>query len=181
MRIDIEIGEDDDAYLWAKKQSDSVNAIGHIGTHIDCYTRIPCTNKFNLPVSVIDCSKNMPKLKDLTGINIKSKVLILYTGVLGKYGYGSREYSRANTFLDEHVLDYILSLSPSYILIDACGIGNHGKEHIKFDKKCEGHNCFVIENILLDNDIIKKIKGVEIKVDTQSLSTGKKCEVKAIF
>ncbi len=29
------------AYEWAKNQSDSVSAFGHIGTHIDCYESEP--------------------------------------------------------------------------------------------------------------------------------------------
>jgi len=177
-KLSINISEDHSAYLWAKKQSDSVNALGHIGTHIDCYSNSPSESIFELDAVVIDCLNRMPIISDIENINIEGKAVILYTGVLKKYGYGTEEYGRANTFLSELVLDDILKCRPKFILIDSCGIGNHGEEHIEFDKKCEKENCFVIENILLDDDV-KSITRVRIEVDIDSKSTGKPCNVYA--
>lgn len=56
-RLDIELDLDHPAYLWAKKQSDSVNALGHIGTHLDCYTSSPEELYYDLECIVFDCSK----------------------------------------------------------------------------------------------------------------------------
>ena len=180
-KLSIDIAEDHSAFLWAKKQSDSVNAIGHIGTHIDCYSNSPSESIFELDTVVIDCLNRMPIISDIENLNIEGKAIILYTGVLNKYGYGSVEYGQVNTFLLEPVLDEILKSRPKFILIDSCGIGNHGNEHITFDKKCEKENCFVIENIFLDDQIASSIKRIKIEVDIDSKSTGKPCNVYAII
>ena len=174
------IKENHPAYSWAKQQSDSVNAIGHIGTHIDCYTRTPKESNYKLKVLVIDCRAGMPDVNDLSEYTITDKALILYTGVCDKYGYGTKEYGNAETFLSEESLILILSQKPKFILIDGCGIGKHGEEHIKFDKKCEENDCFVIENILLTKEIVDNIKEVDISIELEYNSTGKPCKVISI-
>ncbi len=179
-KLSLELSKEHPAYLWAKKQSDSVNALGHIGTHIDCYTASPSEAVYELEAELINCLNNMPKIPDIEKRNIQGKALILYTDVLNKHGYGTEKYGKANTFLSEPVLDYILSLEPKFILIDSCGIGNHGDEHIKFDKKCERQNCFVIENIFMNQTIAKSIGSIKIKIETNNSSTGKPCEVYAV-
>ena len=179
--LSLEISKDHPAYLWAKKQSDSVNALGHIGTHIDCYSTSPTESIYELDVELINCSKGMPEIIDIESRNITDKALILYTGVLNKYGYGTKEYGEADTFLSETVLDSILSLKPKFIIIDSCGIGNHGSEHIKFDKKCEKSGCFVIENIFMDEAVAKSIIRAQIKIDLNNPSTGKPCQVFAVI
>ncbi len=63
--LHIEISEENPAYLWAKKQSDSVNAMGHIGTHLDCYTKVPVYNAYKLDVAVFDCRDLMPEARIL--------------------------------------------------------------------------------------------------------------------
>ncbi|MGZ2371684.1 cyclase family protein [Ancylomarina sp. YFZ004] len=179
-KLSLELSKEHPAYLWAKKQSDSVNALGHIGTHIDCYTLSPSEANYELEAVLLNCFNNMPKISDIDKINIRGKALILYTDVLNKHEYGTEEYGKANTFLSEPVLDYILSLEPKFILIDSCGIGNHGDEHIKFDKKCERKKCFVIENIFMNQTIAKSIANIKIKIETNNSSTGKPCEVYAV-
>ena len=179
-KLNIEIQEEHPAYEWAKKQSDSVNALGHIGTHIDCYSKVPTESHYELDVELIDCLKEMPSKEVIENIDLKGKAVILYTDTLNKYGYGSKEYGEANTFLTENVLDFILSGKPRFIVIDSCGIGNHGEEHIKFDKKCEKEGCFVIENILINDFIAKSITQLEIKLDINNSSSGKPCEIYAI-
>lgn len=179
-KLSLELDKDHSAFLWAKKQSDSVNALGHIGTHIDCYTASPSEVSYELEVELINCFNNMPKIADIEKRNIRGKALILYTDVLNKHGYGTEKYGQANTFLSEIVLDYILSLEPKFILIDSCGIGNHGDEHIKFDKKCEHKDCFVIENIFMNKTIAKSIASIKIDIETRNSSTGKPCQVYAV-
>jgi len=179
-RLDIIIDDDHPAYLWAKKQSNSVNAFGHIGTHIDCYSTTPDESYFVSEIVLIVCTERMPSVQSIKNIDLKGKALLLYTGALNIYGYGTKEYGEAQTFLSEDVLNEILIGQPRFILIDACGIGTHGEQHIRFDKMCENHNCFVIENILLNDEIVNTIQKVEITVDLNSKSTGKLCKVNAI-
>ncbi|WP_439185811.1 hypothetical protein [Carboxylicivirga taeanensis] len=179
-KLSLELSEEHPSYLWAKKQSDSVNALGHIGTHIDCYTVSPKESEYELEVELIRCFNEMPQITEIKKRNLKDKALILYTNVLNKFGYGTKEYGEANTFLSEPVLDYVLALKPKFILIDSCGIGNHGEEHIKFDKKCETSGCFVVENIFMNQTIAELISDIRIKIDINNHSTGKPCHVYAI-
>ncbi|WP_282016006.1 hypothetical protein [Marinifilum flexuosum] len=179
-KLSLELSKEHPSYLWAKRQSDSVNALGHIGTHIDCYTASPKESEYELEAELIRCFNGMPEINEIEKRNIRGKALILYTDVLNKFEYGTKEYGEANTFLSETVLDYILSLEPKFILIDSCGIGNHGDEHIRFDKKCETNGCFVVENIFMNQTIAELITNIRIKIDISNPSTGKPCQVYAI-
>ncbi|MCT4671998.1 MAG: cyclase family protein [Prolixibacteraceae bacterium] len=180
-RLDIELNLDHPAYLWAKKQSDSVNALGHIGTHLDCYTSSPEELYYDLECIVFDCTHKMVELEDIASSDMEGKAVILHTNLLHSVGYGSKEYGEAKTFLSEAVLEYILSQKPKFILIDACGIGNHGDEHILFDKKCEANNCYVIENVFLDKQIVENLERIVIEISEHGSLTGKPCSVKALL
>ena len=67
-----------------------------------------------------------------------------------------------------------------FIVIDSYGIGSHGDEHIRFDKRCESNGCFVIENVNLSQSVIGTIKKLQIEFDKSSKSTGKRCKVTAL-
>lgn len=177
--LHIEIPEEHPAYQWAKSQSDSVNAFGHIGTHIDCYTAAPSKNAYKVDVAIFDCTKAMPSASHFAEADVAGKAVILYTGVLESTGYGSDAYGKCNTFLEKEALTTLLENAPAFIVIDACGIGNHGEEHKSFDKQCEKQDCFVIENVLLTKDIVSSLRRLHITVDLESPSTGKRCQVLA--
>lgn len=176
-KLSIEITQNHSAYKWAKQQSDSVEAIGHIGTHIDCYTKAPDLSVYEISTVFHDCKESMPDEINIENLEIEGKAFILYTGILDRVGYGSKEYGNSDSFLKEEVLDKILSKNPKFILIDACGIGNHGREHIAFDKKCEEHDCFVIENVCITDAIARNVNNVQIMIDLENGSTGKRCQV----
>ncbi|MBF9018113.1 MULTISPECIES: cyclase family protein [unclassified Oceanispirochaeta] len=180
-KLSIEINSEHPSYIWAKNQSNSVNAFGHIGTHIDCYTKEPDKSHFELEVVTINCSNKMPSSKELKSLDISGKAVLLYTGNLETNGYGTPEYGAECTILKEDVLDQLLSKHPSFIMIDSYGIGAHGEEHISFDKKCEFYNCFVIENLCVSGNIAESIRDVIIEIDKTSDSTGKKCLVTAKY
>ncbi|WP_319469022.1 hypothetical protein [uncultured Pseudodesulfovibrio sp.] len=178
--LHIEISEENPAYLWAKKQSDSVNAMGHIGTHLDCYTKVPVDNAYKLDVAVFDCRNLMPVAKDFDQHPLQGKAVLLFTDTLNTKGYGGTDYGAANTFFTQDALDALLRQSPAFILIDGCGIGNHGEEHQRFDKQCEMNGCFVIENVLLTEDVVRTVKKIDIRIDLETPSTGKRCDVFAL-
>jgi len=175
--LHISLDEMHPAYQWAKKQSDSVNALGHIGTHIDCYSKEPICSVYEVGTVVVDCRKAMPSVDELELLNCNGKLVVLYTSILRTCGYGNKEYGDSDSFLNEESLDALLAQNPKFIAIDACGIGSHGEEHIRFDKKCEANNCFVIENVFLDDDIISSLKRVKIEIDIDCQSTGKPCKI----
>jgi kynurenine formamidase len=175
--LSIEVSQNHSAYKWAKEQSDSVEVTGHIGTHIDCYTKVPNLSVYEVPAVFYDCRESMPNEKNIENLQIEGAALILYTGILNKVGYGGKEYGDAYSFFKEVVLDKILSKKPKFIIIDACGIGRHGLEHISFDKKSEAHNCFVIENVCITDEIFNTVDKIQISIDIESKSTGKRCQV----
>ena len=154
-----------------------MNAIGHIGTHLDCYTAEPAKKAYEVDAVVFDCTERMPTVEQFAEADLCGKAVVLYTGVLSSVGYGSDAYGNSETFLTQESLDALLASFPVFILIDACGIGNHGEEHQRFDKQCEKHNCFVIENVLLPPTSSIFLNRIHIAVDLTSSSTGKRCEV----
>ncbi|MGF1680100.1 hypothetical protein [Photobacterium minamisatsumaniensis] len=178
--ISIDINESHPAYQWAKRQSDSVNAMGHIGTHIDCYTKVPEETKYRTSVHIIDCSQAMPTLEQIEGLDLADKSLVLYTSNLEQNGYGNPNYGAQSTVLDSGVLDAILACQPMFIVIDSYGIGTHGDEHIDFDKRCESHDCFVIENVSLTRAMLDHLIALTISFDATAASTGKRCDVIAL-
>ncbi|PSW18108.1 hypothetical protein C9I98_18670 [Photobacterium sanctipauli] len=178
--ISLDISPEHPAYQWAKRQSDSVNALGHIGTHIDCYTKVPAHTDYRTPVQIIDCSKGMPTIEQVKALELKDKSLVLYTGNLEENGYGTPGYGALATYLDSEVLDAILAAKPKFIVIDSYGIGAHGDEHIAFDQRCEHHHCFVIENVCLTRDMLEHLCELAISFDASSATTGKRCDVVAI-
>lgn len=175
--LHIKVTEEHPAYQWAKSQSDSVNAIGHIGTHLDCYTAEPAKKNYKVDVVVFDCTEIMPTAVQFEEADLCGKAVVLYTGILNSVGYGSEAYGKSVTFLTQASLDALLTNLPAFIVIDACGIGNHGEEHQRFDKQCEKQNCFVIENVLLPPNTMNSLRRIYIVVDLASSSTGKRCEV----
>jgi kynurenine formamidase len=168
------------AYEWAKKQSDSVSAFGHIGTHIDCYESEPAQAKYEVEAVVVDCTDSMPLISDFEHLDISGKALVMFTGNVEQNGYGTSDYGAMDTSISTDVVDLILQKTPAFIVIDSYGIGSHGDEHIRFDKRCESKGCFVIENVNLSKAVIGKINKLQIEFDKSSQSTGKRCEITAL-
>ncbi|CAG36652.1 cyclase family protein [Desulfotalea psychrophila] len=177
--LSLVIDEDHPAYRWAKKQSDSVSALGHIGTHIDCYQHVPEKNDYQVETVVLDCSERMPLPAEIEGLDLSGKALVLFSGNLEKNGYGSPEYGAEKTILPSAVLDLILTKSPAFILIDSYGIGAHGEEHISFDKRCEAEKCFVIENVLLTASIVFSLTRLKIQFNRAFAATAIPCKLRA--
>lgn len=123
----------------------------------------------------------MPTLEDIKCLDISNKALMLFTSNMQQNSYGTKEYGSFDTCLSSEVLDLILSKKPKFILIDSYGIGNHGEEHISFDKRCEAHDCFVIENVILKKEDVNFIKSLDITFDKEAKSTGKPCNITARF
>lgn len=175
--LSIELSEEHPAYQWAKRQSDSVEAFGHIGTHIDCYTKTPVQDSYDVKTVSLDCRTAMPTLDDIANLDLQGKAVVLFSGNLDINEYGTPAYGKMATHLDSVVLGRILEKGAAFIMIDSYGIGAHGEEHISFDKLCEEHDCFVVENIHLTDDIVKRMTNVSLKFDRSAESTGKRCQV----
>lgn len=177
-KLHLEIEEKDPAVVWANKQANKINARGHIGTHIDCYTIVPRQPKYHLTGIILDCEQSMPEKEQITRINsLQNKALILHTKNLEKNGYGNQAYFNSRTFLTENTILAILQKTPLFIIIDSHGIAEQGQRHIHFDKICESKGCHVIENVNLKPINQQTIVELDIEIDINNLSTGKPCKI----
>lgn len=178
MNLHIELDSNHPAYEWLEKQADKIGAKGHFGTHIDCYTSTPPQSKYQLPVYLLNCKKSMPAVEEVALLpSLKNRALILYTGNMYRNNYGATPYFETDTVLSDEVLSAILGREPSLILIDSYGIGQHGKDHISKDMRCESTGCYVIENIRIAPESIDQIETICVEFDLNYPSTGKPCMV----
>ena len=179
MKLHIELDHTHPSYAWLEQQADKIGAKGHYGTHIDCYTRTPDNDEFNLPVYILDCREQMPTMETAKALpSLENKALILYTGNLYTNDYGSKAYfDSMDTTVDNDILLEILKKKPQLILIDSYGIGQHGPEHQNRDKTCESFGCFVIENIRIAPEDIDTIHTIKVSFNLNYPSSGKPCMV----
>lgn len=66
-----------------------ISAPGHIGTHLDCYTKAPEQPEYELSAYVLDCTAGMPDAAAVTQLpNLSGQALILRTGNEEAHRYG---------------------------------------------------------------------------------------------
>ncbi len=153
-------------------------ARGHIGTHLDCYTKVPSSSHYEKDALILDCTNGMPTKERCRLLpSLKDKVLVLYTGNMEQHEYASDAYHSTKIFIEDDALRELLTHHPSFILLDSHGLGESGKIHTGMDVLCEQSGCHVIENANL-----LPIKGrasarLTIDIDVENKSTGKPCKV----
>lgn len=82
--LHIELDKEHSAFQWLETQADKIGVRGHIGTHLDCYTRIPQESEYQVATYRIDCSNDMPDLAVCQSLpDLRHKALLLYTGKHG--------------------------------------------------------------------------------------------------
>lgn len=150
--------------------------MGHVGTHIDCYTMAPKKNEYLVDVVVVDCRNGLPEEGFFRTMDLEKKALLLYTGNTAKNTYGTKEYFMFDMGLNWETLQTLLEKHPKFILIDSHGMGMFS-QHRFFDMAFEKNGCFVIMSLLLDGDDVLDINQVRIEIDVNSNSTGKPCKV----
>ena len=176
-QLHLTLTEDSPVFQRALARS-KTGARGHIGTHLDCYTKAPSKPHYELDALVFDCTKGMPTKEECSSLpDMEDKVVVLYTGNMEKHEYASDAYHATKIFIEEDALKELLSHHPSFILLDSHGLGESGKIHTAMDILCEQYGCHVIENANL-----LPLKGVTsarliIDIDTENPSTGKPCRV----
>lgn len=176
--LHIDLPSDHPARRWASAQADSVQAHGHVGTHLDCYTRQPPAGDSTLSVHVFDCRQGMPGAEDFRPEDVHGRAVVFFTGALARHGYGTPAYAAAPTFLRQADLDALLACGPAFVLIDSSGIGE-GSQHKAFDRQCEAAGCFVVENIRLDAGICRTMRAIRLVIAPEG-GTGRPCEVYAL-
>lgn len=111
MNLHINLDSNHPSFQWLESQADKIGAKGHFGTHIDCYTKVPSKNEYNLPTFIVNCIDQMPTMDLAQNLpSLEGKALILNTGNLYQNEYGSNEYfNERDTSLNEDTLRIILS------------------------------------------------------------------------
>lgn len=150
--------------------------MGHVGTHIDCYTEAPKKKEYVMDVVVVDCRQGLPDMDYFQSLDLEKKALMLYTGNAATHGYGSKEYFMYDLGLNWETLQIWLEKRPKFILIDSHGLGMFS-QHRFFDMEFEKNGCFVVMSMLLEGEDILTIQQVRIEIDKDMVSTGKPCKV----
>lgn len=178
-QLHIKLDENSPAIRWADAQADKVGARGHVGTHLDCYTKVPEKSEFNIQGHVIDCRRGMPSAENVKHIESldNNMALVLHTGNMEANSYGTESYFSSETFLTEETLNTVLAKKPLFIIIDSHGIAEKGKKHIDFDKICEANGCHVIENADFSSLGEEKKIQLQIIISIDHKSTGKPCKL----
>ncbi len=135
----------------------NIMAMGHIGTHFDAMEK-----KFPLDYGerrgiIFDVSKisgREIKISDIDADKIQSgDFVLLYTGVIEKFDYGTEEYFKNNPELSWDLIENFVEKKISLVGVDNCGV-RHGCEHAKADKFFADNDTFVIENLVNLDKII---------------------------
>ncbi len=172
-----------DEYL--EKQENRILAQGHIGTHLDTYIKsdIPM-EYFKRNGVIIDAEKIAEQeeigMKAVENIDIKEgDFVVVRTGRIEKYKYGTREYFENHPVLTNELIDYFISKKVSFIGVDCAGIRRNGTEHQDADKLCEENGIYVIENMTeLDKLLNEKFTVYTMWLDDKK-ATGLRCRVLA--
>ncbi|MDO4936386.1 MAG: hypothetical protein Q4E62_00550 [Sutterellaceae bacterium] len=171
------LDKDHPAFQRAMKHS-KTGAIGHIGTHFDCYTSEPEQSRYEVDAIIVNCTKAMPDVGACERLpKLNGQALVLYTDNLEMNEYATEAYFQKETFLTQEALLAILAKSPAFIILDSHGIGTSGKVHTAMDVLCEEHGCHVIENAQLAYLKGKNKTRITIIVDLNNGSTGKPCQL----
>lgn len=153
--------------------------MGHVGTHIDCYTDVPKKSEYVVDTVVVDCRGELPTAEFFQGLDLQEKALVLYTGNVSANGYGTKEYFMFDMGLTWETLQILLEKHPKFILIDSHGLGMFS-QHRFFDMAFEKNGCFVIMSLLLEGEEVTDIRKVRIEIEPNVNSTGRHCKVFAV-
>ena len=140
----------DDRFL----ESFQVGRLGHLGTHLDIpRDRTLSPERFISRGRVADVSsvrERMIEPADLSGPDHPPPVnpgefLLIHTGWLARM-YGQPAYFEEHPELSDAAVEYLISLKPNLIGIDAPGPGRPHR-HTRLDQRLADHDIFVVENV----------------------------------
>jgi kynurenine formamidase len=130
----------------------NVDKAGHVGTHFDVMDKEFSIEKSITKGRVFDISHlktGEVKIKDLDLSPIQPNDFVMfYSGILKRYGYGSKAYFSTYIALADELVDELIARKVSFIGVDMAG-AKKGQDHPKLDQYCADRGIFIIEN--LDN------------------------------
>lgn len=180
VELTTKISEDCPILSWANAQENPYLAMGHVGTHLDCYekTEIPlsyCVSEAVL-FDVRAVEEITEKEVELERIHEEDFVL-LRTGRMEQYGYGQPGYFHQHPQLSHELIQKLIERNIRFIGLDGPGI-RRGDEHEQEDRLCEQHGIYVIEN-LSNLDRISGRMRVHTMWMEEAARTGLRCRVLA--
>ena len=124
--------------------SKPIAAQGHVGTHLDCYTKAPEARVRELDALVMDCRRGMPGAEDFRGLpSLHGMALLLHTGNHERNGYGNASYFAEETFLTPEAIEALLAKHPAFVVIDSHGLGKSGAAHTGIDALTHAIEAYV--------------------------------------
>ena len=154
------------------ERNKNVMAMGHVGTHFDAMGKIFPLDYVERRGIIFDVSKIVGreiKISDLDADKIQSgDFVLLYTGMIEKFDYGTEEYFKNNPELSWTLIENFVEKKISLVGIDSCGVRRRG-EHAKADKFFADNDTFVIENLVNLDKIISADKKI-FKIHTYPLN-----------
>lgn len=174
--------ENNPVLIWAKQSENPFLAMGHVGTHIDTYLKKNIPSDYTVSRGMVfSClDKTEITLSDIDVDAIKKgDFVLLYTGWIEKYAYGSKEYFYEHPYCSDELIYALLAKEIHFIGIDCPGIKRHA-EHEKFDRICEEKKVYVVEN-LVNLKKIPVFTQIEISWKNDEILTGLPCTVYANY
>ena len=172
--------------LATKEIASDIDKTGHVGTHFDVMGREYSVDNIITQGRIYDISHikaSEVRTEDLDLTSVKEKdFVIFHTGILKRFGYGTKEYFSNYTELSDELIDYLLSKKISYIGVDMGGVKGP-KDHPRIDQYCADRGVFIIENLnnlelLLEKADNKPFKVYNFPVNFDGFS-GRPCRVVA--
>ncbi len=154
MKIDLSVKVDKETLeligLSTKAIEQNLDKAGHIGTHFDVMDKEfsienAITKGRIFDISSLNSEKVMPEDIDLSSVQ-PHDFIMFYTGILKKYGYGTKEYFSTYIELSDELVDALIAKKVNFIGVDMAG-AKKPADHPRIDQHCANHGIFVIENL----------------------------------
>lgn len=123
---------------------------GHIGTHFDIMDKEFSIENILTKGKIFDISNIKASEINVADLDLSSvqqnDFVIFHSGILKKYGYGTKEYFSTYIELSDKLIDYLIDKKVSFIGVDMAGI-KKPENHPRADQYCADSGIFIIENL----------------------------------
>ncbi len=159
---------------------------GHVGTHFDVMDKEFCLENIITTGRVFDISHIQTGEVKLADVDIstveENDFVMFYSGVLKKYGYGTKEYFSTYIELSDELIDALIEKKASLIGVDMAG-AKKAEDHPRIDQYCADKGVFIIENLSNLDILLKETSRNSFTVYTFPMNwngfTGLPCRIVA--
>ncbi|MDQ7097073.1 cyclase family protein [Desulfosporosinus sp. PR] len=155
--------------IFAQSVGQSTEKAGHVGTHFDVMDKEFPLEKMITKGRVFDVSNLKSGEVNLKDIDLSliqpNDFVMFYSGILKKYGYGTKEYFSTYLELADELIDALIAQKVSFIGVDMGG-AKQPKDHPRIDQYCADRGIFIIENLNNLDLLSEETKGKPFTVYT---------------